>query len=46
MHRCDFIAIAIAAVVGFSASYACAQEFTAIRRRNQGKIRGIFAQAK
>jgi len=29
MHRCDFIAVAIAAAVGFSASYACAQEFSA-----------------
>jgi len=29
MHRCDIIATAVAAAVGFSASYACAQEFTA-----------------
>ena len=29
MHRCDFTAIAVAAAVGLSASYACAQEFTA-----------------
>jgi hypothetical protein len=29
MHRYGFTAVAAAAVVGFSASYACAQEFTA-----------------
>ena len=29
MQRCDFTAIAVAAAVGLSASYACAQEFTA-----------------
>jgi len=29
MRRCDLIAMAVAAAVGFSASYACAQEFTA-----------------
>jgi hypothetical protein len=29
MRRCDFIAIPVAAAVGFSASYGCAQEFTA-----------------
>jgi hypothetical protein len=47
MRRCDFIAACLAAaVVGLWASYACAQEFTAIRRRNQGEIGGIFAQAK
>jgi len=46
MRRSDFTAAClVAAVVAFSASYARAQEFTAIRRRNQGEIGGIFAQA-
>jgi len=47
MRWCHITTSALAAaVVGLSASYACAQEFTAIRLRNQGKIRGILAQAK